>query len=68
MDNLEREVFFMNMKNKADILVAFSGIATILAAVVFIFKKDILTLAGTQWILIAIVLGIYAIYFKTKEA
>lgn len=58
----------MNMKNKSDILVALSVAAVILAGVDFVAKTDILTLAGTQWILIGIVLGIYALYFKSKEA
>lgn len=56
------------MKNKADILVGLSVVAVILAAVDFIVKTDVLKLAGTQWILIGVVLGIYALYFKTKEA
>lgn len=58
----------MNMKNKSDVLVALSVVAVILAGVDFVAKTDILTLAGTQWILIGIVLGIYALYFKSKEA
>lgn len=57
----------MNMKNKSDILAALSIAAVILAAVDFVIKTDILNLAGTQWILIGIVLGIYALYFKSRE-
>jgi len=58
----------MNMKNKSDILAGLSIVAVILAAVDFVVKTDVLNLAGTQWILIGIVLGIYALYFKSKEA
>lgn len=58
----------MNMKNKSDVLVMLSIVAVILAAVDFLFKMDVLTLAGTQWILIGIVLAIYALYFKAREA
>jgi len=56
------------MKNKADILIGLSVVAVVLAAVDFIAKTDVLALAGTQWVLIGIVFGIYALYFKSKEA
>lgn len=52
------------MKSKANILMGLSVVAVVLAAVDFIFKMDVLTLAGTQWILIAIVFGIYALFAK----
>ena len=55
------------MKTKADLLMLLSVIAVILAGWVFLFAKaGILGLAGTQWILIAIILGIYGIYAKLK--
>lgn len=57
----------MNIKNKSDVLVALSLVAVVLAAVDFVVKTDVLNLAGTQWILIGIVLAIYALYFKSKE-
>ncbi len=59
---LEREVILM--KSKANILMGLSVLAVILAATDFIFKMDVMTLAGTQWILIAIVFGIYALFAK----
>lgn len=59
---LEREVTFM--KSKENILMGLSVLAVVLAAVDFIFKVDVMTLAGTQWILIAIVFGIYALFAK----
>lgn len=45
------------MKNKAHILMGLSAVAVILAAVDFVAKMNILNLAGTQWILIAILLA-----------
>lgn len=56
------------MKNKSDVLVVLSIVAVVLAAVDFIAKMDVAGLAGTQWILIGIILAIYALYFKAKEA
>ena len=56
-----------NMKNKDNILVGLSVLAVVLAGVDFIAKIDVLSLAGTQWILIGIVLGIYALYFKSAK-
>ena len=44
-----------------------SVIAVILAGLVFtVAKTGILGLAGTQWVLIAIILGIYGIYAKLR--
>lgn len=53
------------MKNKATIskvAIWLSLIAVVLAAVDTFGKTDVLGLAGTQWILIGIVLAIYAMY------
>jgi hypothetical protein len=41
-----------------------SLVALILSAFVFFTKVDIFGIAGTQWILIAIVLGVYSIFFS----
>lgn len=41
-----------------------SALTLILAAVVSIFKLNNFWLAGTQWMLISIVLAVYAIYFN----
>jgi len=44
-----------------------SAISAILAGLVFVFVKEgIVGLAGTQWILIAIMFGIYGIYAKLR--
>ncbi|AKM82774.1 MAG: hypothetical protein UT28_C0001G1000 [Berkelbacteria bacterium GW2011_GWE1_39_12] len=50
------------MKKIGDLLVALSAIAVIFS-IIGAFGNDI-WLASTQWILIAAVLGIYALYFK----
>ncbi len=52
-------------KNKSmwsKVSIVLSAIAVVLSAVVSFTKVDILGLAGTQWILIGVVLGIYALY------
>ena len=53
------------MKNEMLAKVAFglSVVAVVLAAVVSLFQMD-LWLAGTQWILIAIVLSVWALFLK----
>jgi len=51
------------MKIKSEVLIFFSAIAVMLSAIVSFAKVD-LYLAGTQWMLVAIVLGIYALYMK----
>ena len=59
----------MNTKKTGDILIIVSIIAALIAAYVNIadVKNGLLNLAGTQWILIAIVLGIYAVYARSRE-
>lgn len=54
------------MKSKSDILIALSVVAAVVSGVVSVFQTDVLSLAGTQWILIAIVLGIYGLYVKLR--
>lgn len=58
----------MNNKKLPDILMVLSIVAILLAAYDFMTKGDILKLAGTQWILIAIVLAIYGLYAKQRAA
>lgn len=54
------------MKKLPDVLIALSAVAVILSGLVSLFKFD-LYLAGTQWILVAIALGIYGLYMKRGE-
>lgn len=55
------------MKNKkilSMIAIAFSVLAAIMSAVVN-FTQQTIWLAGTQWILIAILLAVYAVYLNS---
>jgi hypothetical protein len=54
-----------NKKNMSTAAMVLSVIAVILSGVVSLTKTDILNLAGTQWILIGIVLAIYAVYLSS---
>jgi hypothetical protein len=57
------------MKKKTnDILMGLSVLAAVLAGYVSVFQTDFMALAGTQWMLIAIVLAIYGIYAKMRIA
>jgi len=51
----------------AETLILLSVIAVSIAAVVSVWQLNF-WLAGTQWILIGIVLGIYGIFLKMKNA
>jgi hypothetical protein len=51
-----------NKKIFVKIMMALSVVALILAAVATLFKYNAINLAGTQWILISIVLAVYATY------
>jgi succinate-acetate transporter protein len=55
-------------KNLPDILMGLSVLSIILAAYDFLSKGNIMNLAGTQWILIAIALAIYGLYAKMRTA
>lgn len=55
------------MKKVPDALVALSIVAVLVAAYDNLTKTDVINLAGTQWILIGIVLGVYAMYLKMRE-
>lgn len=50
------------MKNLSKIFMILSVASLAGAVVAFFFKYDTFGLAGTQWILIAILLGIYAMF------
>ncbi len=54
-----------NKKTLSSVVAILSVITVILSAVVSFAKTDILGLAGTQWILIGIVLAIYAVYLNS---
>ncbi len=54
-------------KKLPDILMALSVIAVLFAGYDFLTKGNLMNLAGTQWILIAIVLAIYGLYAKARK-
>jgi len=56
-----------NIKGLTSTLFGLSVVALVLAAVVSLFQTD-LWLAGTQWILVSIVLAVDAIYLNCREA
>lgn len=56
----------MDQKKMSDGLVWLSVAAAVVAGYVSVTQSDVFALAGTQWILIAIVLGIYGIYVKMR--
>lgn len=56
------------MKAKiAEIMMLLSVAAVLMAGVISVWQLDF-WLAGTQWILIGIALGIYGIFLKMKNA
>lgn len=54
-------------KNLGNILIVLSVAAVVISGYVNVTQNEVLKLAGTQWILIAIVLGIYGIYAKKTD-
>jgi hypothetical protein len=56
------------VKKVPDILVGLSAVTAVIAGYVSLTRNDVLNLAGTQWMLIAIVLGIYGMYAKMRSA
>lgn len=57
------EVLHMECKGKSKWMFWLSVVAVVLAAIVSLAHVN-LWLAGTQWVLVAIVLGVWAIFLK----
>jgi len=57
----------MNNKMTSDILMGVSVLTVIISGYVSLSGKDFFGLAGTQWMLIAIVLAIYGLYTKKAD-
>ncbi len=53
-------------KKHDNTLVWLSVIAAVIAGYDFLAHTDVFGLAGTQWMLVAIVLAIYAVYVKMR--
>ena len=62
----ERRCFLMKSK-LAEIMMLLSVIAVLISGAVSVWQMNFL-LAGTQWILIGIALGIYGIFLKIRSA
>lgn len=59
---------FMTAQKMADAMIGLSVLTAVVSGYVSISKVDVFGLAGTQWMMIAIVLGIYALYAKMRIA
>ncbi len=58
----------MNNKKVSDGLILLSAITAIIAGYVSLSQVNMFGLAGTQWMLIAIIFGIYGLYAKIRIA
>ena len=51
-------------KHGDNILIVMSALAAIMSGLDFLFHIDVLNIAGSQWMLMAIILGIYGVFAK----
>lgn len=51
-----------------DWLIGASALAVVVSGYVSLTQTDVFNLAGTQWMLISIVLGIYGLYAKAGKS
>lgn len=58
----------MKKYNIEDWFIGASVLAVLVSGYVSFFQMDVFNLAGTQWMLIAIVLGIYGLFAGAKKA
>lgn len=56
----------MTAKKMADAMIGLSVLTAVISGYVSVSGSDVFSLAGTQWMMIAIVLGIYALYAKMR--
>lgn len=54
------------MKKYSEILMGLSVVALLVSGYDSLFGTDVLGLAGTQWMLIALLLAVYGIYAKLR--
>lgn len=57
----------MNAKSISNVLIALAVLTAVVAGIVSIFQLNNWYLAGTQWMLISVILGIFAIYAELKK-
>jgi len=55
------------MKKLSNVLIALAVITAVIAGIVSAFQITGWYLAGTQWMMIAIIFGIFAIYAELKN-
>jgi hypothetical protein len=58
----------MYSKKTGDVLMYLSVIAAVVAGYDSLAQTTVFGLAGTQWMLVAIILALYGIYVKLKTA
>ena len=54
------------MKKNSDILMGLSVLAVLVSGYDSLYGTDVFGLAGTQWMLIALILAVYGIYAKIR--
>jgi hypothetical protein len=57
----------MGIKSTSDIFFIFSVAAVFMAILSWALKPDALWLAASQWILIAVVVGVWGIYLRLRD-
>ncbi|MEI6587376.1 MAG: hypothetical protein WCO05_00325 [Candidatus Moraniibacteriota bacterium] len=53
-------------KKYSDILMGLSVLAVLVSGYDSLFKTDLFGLAGTQWMLVALILAVYGVYAKLR--
>lgn len=56
----------MNKVKCNDILIGLSVVAVLISGYDSLYRTDVFGLAGTQWMLIALVLAVYGVYAKMR--
>jgi hypothetical protein len=57
----------MGIKSTSDIFFIFSVAAAMMAVLSWVLKPDTLWLAATQWLVIAIAVGVWAVYLRIRD-
>jgi len=57
----------MGIKSTSDIFFIFSVAAAFLAALSWAMKPDTIWLAATQWLLVAITVGVWGLYLRLRD-
>jgi hypothetical protein len=55
------------MNNISNALIALAVLMAVIAGIVSVFQINSWYLAGTQWMMIAIIFGIFALYAEMKK-